>query len=75
MMTQQLDTFFGFGQLAQRYGCGNLPLQVLSSAAGYYIGTDDDDGPISRESVEYFKTKSDAQQALEDGAWSQRLNP
>lgn len=73
-MTQQLDTAFGFGLLAQRYGCGHLPLQVLSSAAGYYIGTIGENGPVSRESVEYFKAKSDAQQALEDGAWSQRLN-
>lgn len=74
MIAQQLDAFFGFGHLAQRYGCGNLPLKVLSSAAGYYIGTVDDDGPISRESAEYFKTKPQAQQALESGVWAQRLN-
>ncbi len=28
-----------------------LPLQVLHSSAGYYIGTQKDEGPISRESV------------------------
>jgi hypothetical protein len=31
---------------------------VLRSAAGHYIGTADDDGPVSRESVEYFPTRT-----------------
>ena len=30
-----------------------LPLQVCFSRAGYYLGTHDENGPVSRESVEY----------------------
>lgn len=41
-----------FGQLALTY-CGKfLPLEVLQSAAGHYIGTRDTEGPVSRESHE-----------------------
>jgi hypothetical protein len=53
----------------------SLPLQVLRSAAGHYIGTFDDDGPASRESVEYFPSHEAARHALETGAWTQRQYP
>lgn len=44
------------------------PLQVLKSAAGYYIGYLDTDGcPYSRESG-YFPTQEAAQAALDDAA-------
>ena len=44
--------------------CGKvLVLQVLSSAAGYYLGTFCCCGPYSRES-EYFPTRERAQAAL-----------
>lgn len=33
-----------------------LPLQVLKSGRGYYIGTANHEGPVSRESEEYFST-------------------
>ncbi|CAD7716420.1 hypothetical protein LMG31886_21080 [Xanthomonas hydrangeae] len=37
-----------FGQLALIH-CGKLlPLEVLQSAAGHYIGTRDIEGPVSR---------------------------
>lgn len=52
-----------------------LPLQVLRSAAGHYIGTQDDEGPVSRESVEYFLTHLAAQRALDTHAWTQRAHP
>ncbi len=52
-----------------------LPLQVLRSAAGHYIGTQDDEGPVSRESVEYFPTHLAAQRALGTHAWTQRAHP
>ena len=52
-----------------------LPLQVLRSAAGQYIGTQDDEGPVSRESVEYFPTHLAAQRALDTHAWTQRAHP
>jgi hypothetical protein len=52
-----------------RTHCGEcneeLPLMVLSSAAGHYIGTFcDKDGPNSRESG-YFRTEEEAQDALQ----------
>ncbi|WP_127446648.1 MULTISPECIES: hypothetical protein [Xanthomonas] len=44
-----------YGQLALIHLGKLLRLQVLRSAAGYYLGTVDVDGdPVSRESVEYF---------------------
>src|SRR3546814_3958656 len=51
-MSQQAS----FGQLALTY-CGKfLPLEVLQSAAGHYIGTRDTAGPVSRESRDYFRS-------------------
>lgn len=50
----------------------NLPLCVLQSAAGYYIGTANDEGPVSRESMEYWKTEDAAETALRSNAWTQR---
>ena len=49
-----------------------LPLQVLMSNAGFYIGTLDEEGPASRESVEYYPSRDRAQQALDNGTWTQR---
>ncbi|WP_413731807.1 hypothetical protein [Sodalis sp. RH20] len=62
------------GLLALAYVGKSLPLQVLRSAAGHYIGTFDD-GPVSRESVEYFPSHEAARHALETGAWTQRQYP
>ena len=36
-----------YGALALRYAGKRLPLQVLYSTDGYYIGTADDECPIS----------------------------
>jgi hypothetical protein len=41
-----------FGHLAWECCGERLPLQVLKSQAGYYLGTKDDKGPFSRESQE-----------------------
>ena len=50
-----------------------LPLQVLSSAAGFYIGTfDPQQGPVSRASVEYWPTHDRAQTAFDNGTWTAR---
>ncbi len=47
--------------------CGVKPeLQVCHSMAGYYVGTYCDCGPYSRES-DYYKTREQAQAALESG--------
>lgn len=62
------------GYLAFKH-CGlSLPIEVLESAAGFYIGTFDD-GPCSRESVEYYSTRAEAEQALRESTWTQRSNP
>lgn len=64
------------GKLALRF-CGVLKdIQVMKSAAGYYIGTADSDGsPFSRESKEYWRTKCEADEALSLGRWTQKLEP
>ncbi|EML0614088.1 hypothetical protein RXV02_005677 [Pseudomonas aeruginosa] len=61
-----------YGKLALAHLRLELPLQVLMSNAGFYIGTLDEEGPASRESVEYYPSREFAQQALDNGTWSQR---
>ena len=62
------------GKLAKVWGV-DLPVQVLESAAGFYLGTlHPVQGPFSRESVEYWPTRSLAERALETGDWTQRLH-
>lgn len=63
------------GQLALEYTGQRLPLQVLKSTAGYYIGTATEEGPCSRESLEYWPSDTAAQQALSSSAWTQRDEP
>lgn len=64
------------GLLAARFAGMNLPLQVLHTGAGFYIGTADEvSGPVSRESAEYFTTQVAAEQALATGNWTQREAP
>jgi hypothetical protein len=62
------------GQLAREYGGESLPLQVLQSARGHYLGTVLDDAPYTRESNEYWPTKDQAEHAMAIGedAWTQR---
>jgi len=60
-----------FGRLALSIG-KKLPLQVLQSDAGYYIGTVGEFGPCSRESNEYFRSEKAAQKALAEGTWTQQ---
>lgn len=64
-----------FGYLAALSNGPKLPLRVLKSCAGFYIGTCTDEGPYSRESVEYWRESAAAQVALEHGLWTQRFNP
>lgn len=63
------------GRLALHWTGKRLSLRVLRSAAGYYIGTTDEEGPVSRESVEYFPSSEAATTALETGQWEQRSHP
>ncbi|HCF5174370.1 TPA: hypothetical protein ACGW32_001149 [Pseudomonas aeruginosa] len=46
-----------YGKLALAHLRLELPLQVLMSNAGFYIGTLDEEGPASRESVEYYPSR------------------
>jgi hypothetical protein len=61
-----------YGHLAERWCKLKLPLQVLTSEEGYYIGTFNEDGPISRESEEFYPTREAADAALAGGRWTQR---
>lgn len=65
-MTPQL------GKLAAKSGA-RLPLRVLKSAAGFYIGTISDEGPFSRESEEYWPTAEAAETALMSSCFTQRV--
>ncbi|MDC9597977.1 hypothetical protein [Xenorhabdus anantnagensis] len=60
------------GVLALQYCHKQLPLIVLRSRAGFYIGTLDEGEPCSRESVEYFAYREQAELALQQGRWTQR---
>ncbi|WP_446498740.1 hypothetical protein [Escherichia coli] len=44
----------------------------MSRLRGYYIGTQCSEGPVSRESEEYFKKYEQAERALKNGTWTQR---
>ena len=63
------------GYLAPAHTGKRLPQQVPHSAAGHYIGTRDIEGPVSRESAEYFRSSAAAQRALDRGGWTQLPTP
>jgi len=70
-MSQQAS----FGQLALIQHGKFLPLEVLHSAAGHYIGTRDSEGYVSRESRQYFRSYAAAERALYRGGWPQLATP
>ena len=45
---------------------------LIGSMAGYYIGTEDAEGPYCRLSEEYYKSRQLAQQALDTRAFTVR---
>ena len=49
-----------------------VKLGVYRSAAGYYIGTYCKCGPYSRESLLYYLTKEQAQEAFDNNDWNRR---
>lgn len=63
-----------FGHLALVFCNKALPLKVLKSQAGFYIGTADD-LPVSRECDRYWPTEKEAENALTTGDWQQLKNP
>lgn len=65
----------GFGFLAKQCSGKELALDVCYSARGFYIGTRDEGLPFSRESVEYWARREQAEAALTQGTWTQRDHP
>lgn len=59
------------GRLAREVLGVRLPLEVLRSNAGYYIGTTDEDGPVSRESLMYYGTYKEANEDLNSNSFLQ----
>lgn len=60
-----------FGALART--CGKeYPMEILQSAAGFYLGTYSDSGPFTRESMQYWPTREKAKKAWDSGRWTQR---
>ncbi|HBR2605987.1 TPA: hypothetical protein L9Q09_003330 [Klebsiella pneumoniae] len=70
-----MNTQTGF--LAQKHLNVALPLEVMQSGRGYYIGTADleSGAPATRESNEYFLMKIDAENALKANLWTQKEHP
>lgn len=60
--------------LAAQWLQREFPLTVCQSNAGFYLGCEDDEGPVARDS-EYFPTREAAQAALDSGEWCQRMHP
>ena len=60
------------GLVAYAYGA-RLRVEVLESAEGFYIGTRGEELPFSRESVEYYPRRAEAERALTKGTWTQRV--
>jgi hypothetical protein len=58
------NTLVAHGKLTKEIFNVFLELQVLESARGFYLGTADDGGPVSRESLEYWRTFEEADNAL-----------
>lgn len=71
-MTGNHPSLNQLGSLARAAGY-RLPLEPLQANGRWYLGTAcPDDGPVSRESVEYFPSRKAAETALLSGEWTQR---
>ena len=62
------------GQLAKEHMGLRLPCGVLICGNGYYIGTADDSGPVSRESIETYNTEAEAYYALTNNTFTQKMD-
>ncbi|WP_208950413.1 hypothetical protein [Rahnella sp. ChDrAdgB13] len=60
-----------YGELALACCGKKIPIEVMRSRAGFYLGTSENAEPLSRESVEYWPTQGEAEDALRNGYWSQ----
>jgi hypothetical protein len=67
-----------YGWLAAKFEKRQLPLEVCKGPASwplrYYLGTLEDDAPVTRESQERWPTREKAERALMSGNWTQRLH-
>lgn len=62
------------GSLAMTCSGKRLPLIVMNSFAGWYLGTSEDGMPYTRESVQYWPTQFAANEALATGNWTQKMS-
>jgi hypothetical protein len=66
-----------YGWLAAKFEKRQLPLQVCKGPASwskrYYLGTQEEGAPVTRESEQYWRTWKEAESALMSGNWTQRL--
>jgi hypothetical protein len=66
-----------YGWLAAKFSKRQLPLEVCGGPASYplryYLGTQEDGMPFTRESEERWPTREKAERALMSGDWTQRL--
>lgn len=60
------------GHLAKEHCKIELPLEVVSGQASYYIGTMLNGAPKSRESQECYRKYEQAKQALDTRSFTQR---
>ncbi len=65
----------GLSYLATKCFGHDVKLGVWQSGAGFYLGHWDMEGPVSRDSEEYWETKEEAETALKDNSWTQRVHP
>ena len=66
----------GLSYLSMKWCQDALPLEVLRSGAGCYIGSmHPTEGPSSRDSVRYWGSRTEAEAALSFGTWIQRVSP
>ena len=61
-----------YGYLVKKFEGLKLPLEILSSPYGWYIGTRKDGSPYTQESAELYSTAKAAERAFRTGQWTQR---
>ena len=70
-----MTTHKPIGKLAYQQLGVRFELRVMRSAQGFYVGTGNELGPVSRESEEYYATSDLAQHALDNSEFTQREHP
>lgn len=73
--TQAVDAARPVAQIASAALGRPVPLEICYSARGFYLGTYVDAEPNSRESVEYWHKREEAEAAMASGRWTQKQQP